>query len=106
MEGGIPFNRVHGMHIFEYASGNPRFNETYHKAMFNHSTIAMERILEHYEGFQNVERLVDVGGGFGVTLSMITSKYPQIKAVNFDLPHVVQDAPSYAGMYIYSSSST
>lgn len=106
MEGGIPFNRVHGMHIFEYASGNPRFNETYHEAMFNHSTIAMERILEHYEGFQNVERLVDVGGGFGVTLSMITSKYPQIKAVNFDLPHVVQDAPSYAGMYIYSSSTT
>ncbi|KAL9435360.1 hypothetical protein AB3S75_021602 [Citrus x aurantiifolia] len=98
MEGGIPFNRVHGMHIFEYASGNPRFNETYHKAMFNHSTISMKRILEHYEGLQNVERLVDVGGGFGVTLSMITSKYPQIKAVNFDLPHVVQDAPSYAGV--------
>lgn len=98
MEGGIPFDRVHGMHIFEYASGNPRFDETYHKAMFNHSTIAMKRILEHYKGFQNVEQLVDVGGGFGVTLSMITSKYPQIKAVNFDFPHVVQDAPSYPGV--------
>nr|A9X7L0.1 RecName: Full=Anthranilate N-methyltransferase; Short=RgANMT [Ruta graveolens]ABI93949.1 anthranilate N-methyltransferase [Ruta graveolens] len=98
MEGGIPFNRVHGMHIFEYASSNSKFSDTYHRAMFNHSTIALKRILEHYKGFENVTKLVDVGGGLGVTLSMIASKYPHIQAINFDLPHVVQDAASYPGV--------
>ncbi|KAH7578120.1 hypothetical protein JRO89_XS01G0343200 [Xanthoceras sorbifolium] len=38
IEGGIPFNMVHGMHIFEYAAANPRFNEVYNKALFNHTT--------------------------------------------------------------------
>ncbi|KAK4857305.1 hypothetical protein QYF36_026720 [Acer negundo] len=33
-----------------------------------------------------------------MTLSAITSKYPHIKAINFDLPHVINDAPSYPGV--------
>jgi O-methyltransferase domain len=31
-------------------------------------------------------------------LNMITSKYPNIKGINFDLPHVIADAPPYPGM--------
>nr|DAD24629.1 TPA_asm: hypothetical protein HUJ06_026093 [Nelumbo nucifera] len=31
-------------------------------------------------------------------LNFITSKYPQIKGINFDLPHIVADAPSYPGV--------
>ncbi|KAJ0006059.1 hypothetical protein Pint_36743 [Pistacia integerrima] len=42
--------------------------------------------------------LVDVGGGIGVTLDVITSKYPHIKGINFDLPHVLTDAPTYSGV--------
>jgi caffeic acid 3-O-methyltransferase len=29
---------------------------------------------------------------------MIVSKYPSIRGINFDLPHVIEDAPSYPGM--------
>ncbi|XP_020959183.1 quercetin 3-O-methyltransferase 1-like [Arachis ipaensis] len=33
MEGGIPFNKVYGMHAFEYPGVDQRFNEVFNKAM-------------------------------------------------------------------------
>ncbi|OMO70071.1 O-methyltransferase, family 2 [Corchorus olitorius] len=66
--------------------------------MINHTTIVMKNILETYKGFEKLNRVVDVGGGLGITLNMITSKYPSIKGINFDLPHVIQHAPAYPGV--------
>ena len=37
----------------------------------NVSTIIVKKILESYKGFDGINTLVDVGGGLGVTLSMI-----------------------------------
>ncbi|KAJ1410038.1 Winged helix-like DNA-binding domain superfamily [Sesbania bispinosa] len=98
LEGGIPFHRVHGKHIYEYTGSDPRFNEVFNKAMINSTTIAIKRILEVYEGFEHINRLVDVAGGLGINLKLITSKYPHIQGVNFDLPHVIEHAPTYAGV--------
>ncbi|KAJ8556266.1 hypothetical protein K7X08_023024 [Anisodus acutangulus] len=98
LEGGVPFDRVHGVHAFEYPKSDPKFNDVFNKAMLNHTTVVMKKILENYKGFEDLKTLVDVGGGLGVNLKMITSKYPTIKGINFDLPHVVQDAPSYPGV--------
>ncbi|RHN39626.1 putative O-methyltransferase COMT-type, S-adenosyl-L-methionine-dependent methyltransferase [Medicago truncatula] len=98
MEGGIPFNRVYGMHAFEYPIVDPRFNDVFNNAMANCTTIVMKRVLEIYEGFEHINKLVDVGGGLGINLKLITSKYPHIHGVNFDLPHVLEHAPSYDGV--------
>ncbi|KAJ8534846.1 hypothetical protein K7X08_016574 [Anisodus acutangulus] len=98
LEGGVPFDRVHGVHAFEYPKSDPKFNDVFNKAMLNHTTVVMKKILENYKGFENLKSLVDVGGGLGVNLKMITSKNPTIKGINFDLPHVVQDAPTYPGV--------
>ncbi|GKV16542.1 hypothetical protein SLEP1_g27172 [Rubroshorea leprosula] len=98
VEGGVPFHRVHGTHAFEYPAKDSRFNQVFNKAMINHTTIVIKEILESYNGFEHLTRLVDVGGGLGVTLSFITSKYLSINGINFDLPHVVQHAPPYAGV--------
>lgn len=57
-----------------------------------------KKILKHYIGFQHWKQLVDDGGDLGVTPSQITSKYPHIKGINFDLPHVVENAPSCPGI--------
>ena len=65
--------------------------------MHNQTTMIMKQILEFYKGFENIGKLVDVGGGLGVTIKEITSKYPHIKGINFDLPHVVNHASSYPG---------
>jgi hypothetical protein len=100
-EGGVPFNRVHGSHAFEYPSLDSRFNQVFNTAMINHTTIVMKKVLECYKGFDEVKRLVDVGGGLGVNINLITSKYPHIQGINFDLPHVIENAPSYPGMKFY-----
>ncbi|KAK9026124.1 hypothetical protein V6N11_038970 [Hibiscus sabdariffa] len=66
--------------------------------MSGHSTITMKKILETYDGFEGIKTLVDVGGGIGASLHAIVSKYPSIKGINFDLPHVINNAPSYPGV--------
>ncbi|KAJ0681531.1 putative caffeate O-methyltransferase [Helianthus annuus] len=98
LNGGVPFDKVHGAHSFEYPALDARFNKVFNQAMLNHTTILMKEILEHYRGFDNLERVVDVGGGLGHTLAMIISKHPNIKGINFDLPHVTQQAQLYEGI--------
>lgn len=97
LDGGIPFNKAYGMTAFDYHGTDPRFNKVFNQGMSNHSTITMKKILQTYDGFDGLMSVVDVGGGTGATLNIILSKYPSIKGINFDLPHVVQDAPSYPG---------
>ncbi|KAK8991002.1 hypothetical protein V6N11_062028 [Hibiscus sabdariffa] len=98
IEGGVPFDRVHGMNAFEYPGRDPRFNQVYNTALINHTTIFLKKILDCYNGFEQIGCLVDVGGGLGIALGLITSKYPSIKGINFDLPHVIQHAPAYPGV--------
>ncbi|CAI0453222.1 unnamed protein product [Linum tenue] len=87
LDGGIPFNKAYGMTAFEYHGTDPRFNKVFNKGMSDHSTITMKKLLESYTGFDGLKSLVDVGGGTGAVLSMILSKHPSIKGINFDLPH-------------------
>ncbi|TXG63128.1 hypothetical protein EZV62_010122 [Acer yangbiense] len=98
LEGGVPFDRVHGTNTFEYPGLDSRFNQVFNKAMYNHTTIVIKNIVEVYRGFENVKQLVDVGGSLAVTLKAVTAKYPHIKGINFDLPHVIQHAPHYPGV--------
>ncbi|XP_044462570.1 caffeic acid 3-O-methyltransferase-like [Mangifera indica] len=98
MEGGYLFEKVHGMPIYEFLSKNPRIDESFNKAMASLSKITMSKVLDTYKGFEDLASLVDVGGGIGATLSMIISKYPTIKGINFDAPHVVEKAPTYPGI--------
>jgi caffeic acid 3-O-methyltransferase / acetylserotonin O-methyltransferase len=85
------------MTAFEYHGTDPRFNKVFNRAMSDHSTLIMKKILDTYKGFEGVKELVDVGGGTGATLNLIVSKYPHVRGINFDLQHVIDDAPSYSG---------
>ncbi|KAH6785048.1 hypothetical protein C2S51_037503 [Perilla frutescens var. frutescens] len=98
VEGGIPFNIAHGMSGFEYPSTNPRYNKIFNQAMSDESTMFMHKILEIYDGFEGLKYVVDVGGGIGASLKVIITQHPSIKAINFDLPHVIQNAPSHPGL--------
>lgn len=98
LDGGIPFNKAYGMTAFDYHGTDPRFNKVFNKGMSDHSTITMKKILETYQGFNGLTSVVDVGGGTGATLNMIVSKHPTIKGINFDLSHVIEDAPPYPGV--------
>ncbi|KAH9561238.1 hypothetical protein CY35_05G010400 [Sphagnum magellanicum] len=58
-----PFRRAHGESAFQYISHNPRSDKIFNAAMAHHSRLYMQAVLRAYHGFQDVKRLVDVGGG-------------------------------------------
>lgn len=95
LEGRDAFSITHGMRLFEYINLDERFGELFHRAMSESSTKIMRKVLEVYKGFEGVNTLVDVGGANGTILGLITSKYPHIKGVNFDLAPVLTNAPFY-----------
>ncbi|KAK9161835.1 hypothetical protein Syun_008176 [Stephania yunnanensis] len=99
LEGGIPFEKKHGMSIFDYMGTNERCNQLFNEATFSHTTILMKSILERYNGFEDdkLKVVVDLGGGYGITIKSIIARYPKIKGVNFDLPHVIAHAPTFPG---------
>ncbi|KAI4335092.1 hypothetical protein L6164_013771 [Bauhinia variegata] len=98
VEGGIPFVRAHGSHAFEYPSLDARFHKVVNSAKISVTTMVMKKIVETYNGFENINTLVDVGGGLGLTLNLIISKHQHIHGINFDLSHVIQDASPYPGV--------
>ncbi|XP_057546677.1 uncharacterized protein LOC130825454 [Amaranthus tricolor] len=98
LNGGVPFNKAHGNVVYEQIGTDVRFNKVFNKGMSDHSAIIIKRMLEIYKGFEGVSTLIDVGGGTGATLHTIVSKYPTIKGINFELPHVIEDAPAYEGV--------
>ncbi|XVF33072.1 hypothetical protein REPUB_Repub17cG0136700 [Reevesia pubescens] len=94
----VILGRVNGINIFECCGLDAKFNQVFNSAMFSSSTIITKKIVESYKGFEGIKQLVDVGGNLGITLHYITSKYPNIKGINFDLPHVIQRASPYPGI--------
>ncbi|EPS74295.1 hypothetical protein M569_00461, partial [Genlisea aurea] len=98
LEGGEAFHRAYGMSNFEYKSTDPKYSKTFNEAMFAHTTIFTNKLLQTYTGFEGLKSLVDVGGGFGVTIKIIKDKHPSIQCFNLDLPHVIAKAPSFPGI--------
>ncbi|WOL18268.1 hypothetical protein Cni_G27061 [Canna indica] len=98
LEGSEVMKATHGMNLFDYLSSDIRFSKVFNKGMSGHTTVPVGQLIITYHGFDDVKVLVDVGGNQGTTLDMITSMYPHIKAINFDLPHVISVAPHLPGV--------
>nr|ALG05120.1 O-methyltransferase [Sinopodophyllum hexandrum] len=94
-----PFVRANGGSAYGYYGENPEMNGLMQKAMSGVSVPFMKAILDGYDGFEGVGRLVDVGGSAGDCLRMILQKHPHVRdGVNFDLPEVVARAPTIPGV--------
>ncbi|CAA7021652.1 unnamed protein product [Microthlaspi erraticum] len=98
LEGKDAFTSAHGMKLFEYVGFNEQLAELLNRGMSEGSTLTMKKVLEVYRGFEDVNTLVDVGGGIGTIVGLVTSKYPHIKGINFDLASAIAHAPLYPGV--------
>ncbi|XP_022722179.1 caffeic acid 3-O-methyltransferase 1-like [Durio zibethinus] len=98
LEGGLLFNRAHGISAVEYVGKDARFGEIFKDSMIDYNNLFVEEMLKSYMGFDGLNCLVDLGGGNGSILHRIVSKYPAIKGINFDLPHIIEKSPSYPGI--------
>ncbi|KAG5414423.1 hypothetical protein IGI04_001990, partial [Brassica rapa subsp. trilocularis] len=101
LEGGASaWEKAKGALVFEYMKENESLKEDFNESMMSHTTIVMNKILENYDGFESLRdsTLVDVGGGIGTNLGQALSKFPRLKGINFDLPHIVSKAPQIHGV--------
>eukprot|EP00252_Welwitschia_mirabilis_P024194 TRINITY_DN7081_c0_g1_i1.p1 TRINITY_DN7081_c0_g1~~TRINITY_DN7081_c0_g1_i1.p1 ORF type:complete len:353 (-),score=45.93 TRINITY_DN7081_c0_g1_i1:192-1250(-) len=93
-----PFVKANGKPAYAFYGDGEEYNQLMKDAMTGVSVPFMRCLLQNYKGFQGIRTLVDVGGSSGFCLHMILQEYPEIKGINFDLPYVVENAPSYPGI--------
>jgi len=89
---GLPvFPHQRNMPFFEWLEHNPAEAKLFHDAMTSLSAGAVAAVVEAYD-FSGISKLVDVGGGHGLLIASILSKYPSMRGVVYDDPKVVQGA--------------
>lgn len=80
-----------GMKGFEHLSGDPQAAAIFNEALGELTRFAAENIARAYD-FSGLERIVDVGGGYGELLACILRANPQATGVLFDLEHAIEEA--------------
>ncbi|KAK9093716.1 hypothetical protein Scep_025185 [Stephania cephalantha] len=71
LDGGIPFSNAHGISATDYMKKDTPFGRIFKQCIREYNIIYMNKILDTYKGFEGV---------------------------NFDLPRVIEKAPSYPGI--------
>jgi hypothetical protein len=90
-EGGVPFERAYGEEFFTWVTGRPDLGAAFQASMADRSRQEADDVVAACD-FSRFTRLVDVGGGPGVTLAAILAATPGLHGVLFDLPDVVARA--------------
>ncbi|KAL6583844.1 hypothetical protein OROMI_003133 [Orobanche minor] len=94
VNGNPSFVEAHGEDFWRYAAENPHHSNLFNDAMACDAKVVVRAIVEGCgEVFEGISSLVDVGGGNGTTMDIITKACPWIRGINFDLPHVIDMVP-------------
>jgi hypothetical protein len=88
------FEKAHGLPLFDYFAVNREAGQIFNAALAELRSNAAAALLDVYD-FSGVRQLVDVGGGDGSLLAAVLGRYPKIKGILFDLPHVVEKATAH-----------
>lgn len=89
--GETAFDRLYGQPIFAYLGEHPDQAQVFDAAMTAIHGQETQRVLDAYD-LSGIHVLADIGGGNGSNLIGILGRYPEMKGILFDLPHVVERA--------------
>ena len=89
--GGTAFHHTHGAGLFDYLAGHPEVASLFNAAMSGNSPAHARLVAVTYD-FSRMGLVVDVGGGRGQLLATILERYPRLRGILFDQPHVIEDA--------------
>jgi hypothetical protein len=78
---------------FAYYEKHPDFARVFNDAMSAVSAFTGPAVAEAYD-FARVSHVIDIGGGHGKVLASILKAHPHLRGTLFDLPRVVDGAPS------------
>ena len=80
-----------GQPLFSHLQSNPQLSQTFNDGMTSFSQLVSSAVLEAYD-FSGIKVLADIGGGEGALLSSIVQKYPAMRGLLLDQPHVLAGA--------------
>jgi hypothetical protein len=89
--GKTAFDHIYGMPVFEYLAKNPESAAIFDAAMSSIHGQETDVVINAYD-LSGVKQLCDVGGGNGSVLIATLKRYPAMRGVLYDLPHVVERA--------------
>ncbi|HEY0543965.1 MAG TPA: methyltransferase [Pyrinomonadaceae bacterium] len=90
VETGQPTTRrVLGMNLFDYLWQKPEVGQIFNDAMSGLATQVSQAVVAAYD-FSGLGSVVDIGGGQGTLLEAILRVYPELHAILFDAPAVVE----------------
>lgn len=87
--GVTAFDTVQGTDFFTYLSGDPAASELFNGIMHVMTTREVSALAASYD-FSSTRRLLDIGGGHGALAEAILRANPQITAMIFDRPTVIE----------------
>lgn len=89
--GEVPFVQTHGEQLFDYLDHHPKFDALFTRAMESVEVLTGIDYLDDFD-WGRFERLIDVGGSNGSKALAILKRHPQMRALVFDRPQVVENA--------------
>jgi hypothetical protein len=87
--GKCAYQMAFGKPIFEDLSGNPREAAIFDAAMFAFHGGEVDAVLDAYS-YDGIATLADIGCGSGVVMAATLARYPEMRGILFDLPHVIE----------------
>ncbi|GMI70067.1 N-acetylserotonin O-methyltransferase [Hibiscus trionum] len=85
-----PFYTAHGKTCWDYADHDPKFGNIFNEGMASDARLVSSVLMDKCKGsFEELDSLVDVGGGTGTLAKAIADAFPHLDCTVFDLPHVV-----------------
>lgn len=91
--GDTSFERLHGHHYYVHFADEPVDCVRFERSAESVNPLVLRTVLPFVD-FSAIGSMVDVGGGHGTFLAGVLTRYPNMRGVLFDLPHVVAEAPA------------
>ena len=85
------FRHIHGEDVWAYRARHLDAGAVFDRAMTGMTRLGTEAVLAAYD-FSRFATIVDVAGGHGALLAAILVRYPHVRGVLFDQPHVIAGA--------------
>ena len=89
--GEVPFVQSHGVELFDYLDRHSKFDALFTGAMASVESLTGTDYLDDFD-WGRYERVLDIGGSNGSKAIAILKRHPQIRALIFDRPQVIENA--------------
>jgi hypothetical protein len=93
-DGGVPFAKANGVDLFGYMDQNKNFDLLFSQAMDAVENLTGNLFLEDFN-WGAFDRIIDVGGSKGSKSISILKSFPNLNAVVFDRPQLIEAAKTH-----------